>query len=316
MAAYLLRRIGHGVVVVIGVVVIMFVLAHADLQRHARAALGPKATGAQITQFDRLHGYDDPLWRQFGRYVTRVARGDLGYSTSHNAPVRTLIAQRLPGTVVLVTLSTFLAIVLAVGIALWQARRAGSVADHAFSGGFNLLYATPAFLLGAVLIHVVSFRLHWLPAEFGRSGSLTDLVSNPRAMVLPVITLAAVNVAQFTRYLRASLGEALLADYSRTARAKGVPDARVLRHHALRNSLTPLITLVGLSIPAIVSGAVIVEALFNYPGMGLLAYHGAVDGDVPVVLGCAVVGAVATVLGSLVADVAYVVADPRLAHAW
>ena len=170
----------------------------------------------------------------------------------------------------------------------------------------------PAFLLGTLLIIFFSFDLHWFPVSPPSNASAWAVFTDPRAFVMPIVTLAAITIASFSRYMRSSMMDALTEDYIRTARAKGASNRRVLYGHALRNALIPILTLLGLSLPAIVSGAVITETVFNYPGMGLLVVYASENSDIPLVLGTTLVVTVATVLGSLIADILYAVADPRI----
>jgi peptide/nickel transport system permease protein len=175
-----------------------------------------------------------------------------------------------------------------------------------------VFYSMPTFWLGILLIIAFSATIHWFPAEAPQAQS--SLFSQLNGLVLPVVTLALVEMALFSRYMRSAMLENLVQDYVRTARAKGVSNRAVLFRHVLRNALLPLLTLIGLSIPGIVSGAVVVETVFNYPGMGYLFFLAAQDDDFPVLLGVTVVVALATVIGSLVADILYAVADPRIRY--
>jgi len=182
-------------------------------------------------------------------------------------------------------------------------------------GAFADYVAMPAFLLGTLLILYFAIDQHWFPVGFNQSQTVGNILSDPRGLVLPEVTLAALTIASFSRYMRSSMMEAMTEDYIRTARAKGAAPRRVLYVHALRNALIPILTLLGLSIPAIVSGALITETVFNYPGMGFLTTEAAFKTDIPVLLGTTLVATIATVAGSLLADVLYAVADPRIRYA-
>jgi peptide/nickel transport system permease protein len=172
----------------------------------------------------------------------------------------------------------------------------------------------PVFWLGIILIGVFSFTLHLLPSEGPQGETVSDLLNQLSSLVLPVATLALITIASFSRYMRSSTLENMVQDYVRTARAKGASDNRVLFIHVLRNALIPIITLIGLSIGFIFSGALITEALFNYPGLGLRFWNAALTDDFPVILGIIVVAAFGTVVGNLVADIMYAVADPRVRY--
>jgi peptide/nickel transport system permease protein len=185
--------------------------------------------------------------------------------------------------------------------------------DYTFTGLSFLFYAAPTFFVGTVLILLFAVKLHWFAAQ-GPQGGLANDLTDWKAMTLPVVTLAVVTMALFSRYMRSSVLDNITEDYVRTARAKGASPNRVLFRHVLRNSLIPIATLLGLSIPGIMSGALITESVFNYPGMGYLFFQSAQNQDYPVLLGFVIVVAIATIIGSLVADILYAVLDPRVRY--
>jgi peptide/nickel transport system permease protein len=313
MTGFLLRRIGQALIVILGVILITFLLAKLIPGGEAKAVLGPKSTPANIARFNKLNGLDAPLYLQFWRYVEGlVAHLDLGYSYKYNQGVRSVIGERLPKTLTLVGASVVLSLILAIPLGILQVVRRNKPIDYALTGASFFFYAMPDFLLGTLLIIWFSFDLNWFPVSPPSTDSAWALFTDPRAFLLPVVTLTATTVASFSRYMRSSMMDALAEDFIRTARAKGASNRRVLYGHALRNALIPLITLLGLSLPAIVSGALIVENVFNYPGMGLLTVQSAYNDDIPTVLGTTLVITVATVIGSLLADILYAVADPRI----
>jgi peptide/nickel transport system permease protein len=313
MTGFLLRRIGQALIVIVGVILITFVLAKLIPGGEARAVLGPKATPPNVANFNRINGLDAPLYLQFWRYIEGLfAHLDLGYSYKYNQGVRQVIGERLPKTLTLVGVSVFLSLVIAIPLGILQVVRRNKPVDYILTTSSFFFYAMPDFLFGTLLIIWFAFDLHWLPVSPPSDASAWAIVTDPLAFVLPVVTLAATTVAAFSRYMRSSMMDALAQDFVRTARAKGASSRRVLYGHALRNALIPLLTLLGLSLPAIVSGALIVENVFNYPGMGLLTVQSAFNDDIPVVLGTTLVITVATVIGSLLADILYAVADPRI----
>ena len=226
--------------------------------------------------------------------------------------MKAIIADRLPRTLSLVGVSTVVALILAIPLGILQVVRRHTSIDYALTAGSFLFYATPPFFLGFLLILYFSFDIKLFPVSPPSGSGFWTIFVDPRGFVLPVVTLAAITIASFSRYMRSSMMDALAEDYVRTARAKGASNRRVLYGHALRNALIPILTLIGLSLPAIASGALITETVFNYPGMGLLTVQSAVNDDIPVVLGTTLVITVFTVLGSLLADVLYAVADPRI----
>jgi peptide/nickel transport system permease protein len=226
-------------------------------------------------------------------------------------PVSALLGQRLPKTLLLVGTSTLLALVIAVPWGILQAVRRNKIADYVGTGFSFLFYATPIYLIGLILINSFALGLRWFPTE-GAQGGVGTFFTQFNSMVLPIASITLITLASFSRYMRSSTLDQITQDYVRTARAKGVPEGRILYRHILRNALIPIVTLVGLNFPIIISGALITETLFNYPGMGLLFYTAAETQDYPILLGVAVITAFATVAGSLLADILYAVLDPRV----
>ena len=314
MTWYLVRRVGQAVVVVIGVMILTFVMIHLEPGSAARSTLGVRATPGRIAIFNSTYGLNQPLGTQFVTYLKQVFHGNFGTSYSLQQPVSALIAQRLPRDLVLLGLAYALALLIAVPVGIYQAVRRGGIGDHALTGVSFTLYSMPDFFFAILLIAVFSVQLHLLPPEAPQATSVAGILADPKALVLPVVTLALVTFAYFSRYMRSSAIEVLAQDYIRVAQAKGLPRRRILLRHVLRNSLLPVVTMVGLSFPTIIAGAVIAEAVFNYPGMGLLFWQAAVSHDFPVLLGCALIVGIATVVGSLLADIAYAILDPRVRY--
>ncbi len=300
--------------VVIGVMILTFILIHMVPGSAARAALGVRATPGKIAIFNATYGLNKPLYQQFISYVDQVAHGNLGTSYSQQQPVLTLIEQRLPRDLVLLGISTALAVAIALPLGIYQAVRRNRLSDHVLSGISFTLYSMPDFFFAIMLIAIFSVQLHLLPPEAPDATSVGGILADPRALVLPVLTLTMVSVAGYSRYMRASAIDTLAQDYLRVARAKGLPERLVLSRHVLRNSVLPVVTMVGLSFPTIVAGAVIAEEVFNYPGMGLLFFQAATSHDFPLLLGSTLVVGVATVVGNLAADIAYGILDPRIRH--
>jgi peptide/nickel transport system permease protein len=314
MAAYLMRRLLQAVLVVLGVILITFIFSRVIPGGEARAVLGQRATPQLIAQFNRVNGLTKPILVQFWHYISGLAQLRLGYSYQYTQPVWAIIQERLPKTLVLVGTSLVIALLIAVPLGVYQVVRRHKPSDYALTGIAFVLYASPTFFIGTLFIVWFAFDLHLLPVSPPSDASPWAVFTDPRAFIMPVLTLSATTIAAFSRYMRSSLLDAMAEDYIRTARAKGASSRRVLFGHALRNALIPVITLVGLSLPAIVSGAVVVESIFNYPGMGLLVVQAAENTDIPLVLGTTLVATVATVIGSLLADVLYVIVDPRIRY--
>jgi peptide/nickel transport system permease protein len=311
---YFLWRAAQALVVVIGVMILTFILIHLVPGSAARAVLGVKATAGRIAIFNASYGLNRPLYVQFGDYVDQVLHGNLGVSYVTQQPVLTEITQRLPSDVLLLGVSTVLALLIAIPMGIYQAVRRNRVSDHLLDGLSFTLYSMPDFFFAIMLIALFSVQLRILPPEAPSAQSLTGMLADPRALVLPILTLTLVSVAGFSRYMRAAAIDVLAQDYLRTARAKGASERLVLFRHVLRNSILPIVTLVGLSFPGIISGAVIAEEVFNFQGMGLLFFQAATEHDFPVLLGCTLIIGVATVVGNLAADFAYGILDPRIRH--
>lgn len=314
MIGYMLRRVCQAVVVLIGLTVLVFVLEHIIPGSLARAILGPRATAGEIAAFDRANGLERPLAWQYLTFLDHVLHGNLGYSYRLDQSVDSLVVHQLPNDLVLVVPAVVLALVIALPLGIAQALRRKQVFDYAATGGVFLLYSMPAYWLGLLLIAGLAVGLHAFPAEAPQAADLGGVLSDPRALVLPVATLTLVNVALFSRYMRSAAVDTLAQDYVRVARAKGLPARLVLARHVLRNSLVPVVTLLGLSVPAVLTTGLVVEYLFNFPGLGLTYFTAAVNADYPVELGLTVIVGTATILGSLLADLAYAVLDPRVRY--
>ncbi len=312
MTAFIARRIGQALVVLFLVTIIVFGLLHALPGGLVRAQLGPKASVYAVHQLAVQEGLTKPLPVQYLVWLDHAVRGDLGFSYKLNTPVSTLLAEYFPRDLLLTGLAIALAIAVSIPLGVLQGYRRNKGVDYVFSGTLLALYSMPSFLLGVIAIIVLNIELPLLPStaqEFGH-GFGTDA----KVLALPVLTLMLGNIAYYSRYVRSSVIDNLLEDYVRTARAKGAGWSRVLVGHVLRNSLMPVVSLIGISFPYVVSGSLIVEALFDYPGMGLLFWDAEQSRDYPVLLGVVLLVSVAVVIGSLVADVAYAILDPRIRY--
>ena len=314
MAGYLLRRVAQAVIVVLGVTAVTFILEHLIPGSLARAILGTRASAAEVAAFNRANGLDHPLIEQYLVFLGRLVRGDLGYSYRLNQSVDSLVLRQVPNDVVLVGTALLLALAIAIPLGIMQAVNRNRAVDHAATSAAFALYSMPSYWLAILLIAGLSIGVHALPPEAPQAASVGGLLADPRALVLPVLTLTLVNVALFSRYMRSSAIATLAEDYVRVARAKGLPTRLVLGRHVLRNSLISVTTLVGLSFPAVLTSGLVVEYVFNVPGVGLTYYTAAVNADYPVELGITVLVGIVTVLGNLLADVAYAILDPRVRY--
>jgi peptide/nickel transport system permease protein len=317
MAGYVARRLLQAVPILIGVAVISFSLIYLapgdPIDRFRTPTIRPE----QLQGLIRLYGLDKPLPEQFWSWLTtyvQVWRPEAwGYSFLDGQPVLFKIADRLPATLLLGASALALTVVVAIPLGILAAVRQYSVADRLISSLATIGYAIPSFLLGLYLLFFGGVVLGWFPLfgmeSFGREGDPLDIGWH---LVLPVTSLAVQQIAGWSRYVRAAMLEVLHQDFVRTARAKGLPGRRVTFKHALRNALIPVITLIGLTIPSLLAGAAITEAIFTWPGVGLMGVDAVAQRDYPVVLAFVMIGGIGVVLGNLLADVAYAVADPRI----
>jgi len=312
LIGFIIRRLAQSLIVVLGVTIVTFILLHLLPGSPVRAILGQRATPLAVHQLTVELGLNKPLPVQYGIWVNNLVHLNLGYSYKLDQPVTALLGQRIPKTLFLVGTSLVLALLIAIPLGVLMAVRRNKVDDYFLTGLSFIFYSMPSFWLGILLIGLFSLTLSWLPYEAPQDQ--VNVFSQLNGMVLPIATLTLVTIALFSRYMRSSILEQTVQDYVRTAHAKGLSKNAVLFGHVLRNALIPVITLVGLCLGGILSGAVVVESVFNYPGMGLLFYQSAVTDDFPVLLGVSVVVAVATVVGNLIADILYAVVDPRIRY--
>ena len=242
-----------------------------------------------------------------------MARLKFGYSYTLSQSVGALLKENAGRTAYLSGASLILALIIAVPLGIGQAVKRNSAGDYAATTLNFVLYSMPSFFLGLILIQLLALDLHIFPPLVSSQITTTwGAISHPMQLCLPIVTLAAINVASFSRYMRSSALDALAQDYIRLARAKGLAERTVLMRHLLRNACLPMITLVGLSIPNLLAGNLLIEVLFNYPGLGLMFYTALGNLDYNVMLAYVVLGGVLTVIGNLLADIAMTVADPRV----
>ena len=320
MLRYLARRLAQAAVIVAIVAAITFTLIHLAPGDPFSAVLDNPNVTEKVRQTLRAqYGLDRPLPEQFVRYVGSLARGNLGWSFSHERPVAEVLATSLPNTLLLMGVALLGSFALGILVALVQVARRGSITDKALSGVSLFFFSMPDFWLA--LLALLAFT-YWLPI-FPVGGAIDPVmheylgwgarvVDRLKHLALPALTLTFLAAATVARYQRAALLDVLPADYIRTARLKGLTERQILRRHALRNALLPIITLVGLSFPALLTGAFFVEKIFAWPGMGLAVVGAIGTRDYPLVVGGVIIGSIMVTLGSLLADLLYAWADPRL----
>ncbi len=312
MTAYLLRRLGTSIIVLIGISIFVYLLLHAIYPSPARAVLGLRANNAQITAWNQENGFSRPVIEQYLSYMNGLLHGNLGYSYANNQTVGSLFAERLARSIYLSGISLLLAIIIALPLGIFQAAKRNSLGDTVLTSAAFILYSMPVFALGLILIQVFAISFPLFNFEASQSTSIWTVIGDWHSMLLPVLTLTLITVAMYSRYMRSSSMDVLAQDYIKVARAKGLPERLVLMRHLVRNASLPMITLIGLSLPFLLAGNLITEYLFNYQGLGLLFYDSLGKEDYPVLLAYTLIGAVFVVLGNFIADIALTVADPRI----
>jgi len=317
---FLARRLAQAVVIVAVVAAITFVLIHLAPGDPFSAVIdNPNVSEKVRATLRAQYGLDRPLPEQFVRYVNSLAHGELGWSFSHDRSVREVLGSALPNTLLLMGVALVGSFSLGILIALIQVARRGSLTDHMLSGLSLFFFSMPDFWLA--ILALLAFT-YWLPIfpvggavdpvmheYMGLGGRIVDRL---RHLALPAITLTLLASAAVARYQRAALIDVLPADYIRTARLKGLTEREILRRHALRNALLPIISLIGLSFPALLTGAFFIEKIFAWPGMGFAVVNAIATRDYPLVVGGVIIGSIMVTFGSLLADLLYAWADPRL----
>ncbi|MEP3055405.1 ABC transporter permease [Ascidiaceihabitans sp.] len=319
-ASYILRRVGYGLLLMLGVVVLNFLLIRLAPGDPAVVIAGEMggATEEVLASIRADYGLDKPLSTQLWIYISGVATGDLGDSFFFNQPVSSLIALRVGPTILLVITAQILSIALGVFLGVIAARKPNGILSGFVSIFATIGYAVPVFWTGIMLIILFASVLPVFPVEGMQSVKLRDAslwiktLDIAHHLVLPAFTLAIIYLAQYARLSRASMLEVLSSDYIRTARAKGASEGSVLFKHALRNAALPILTVAGLQFGNLISGALLVETVFNWPGMGRLAFDSILRRDYPTILGVLFFASAMVVIANLITDLSYRWADPRL----
>jgi peptide/nickel transport system permease protein len=326
MINYLIRRIALGLLTLLLITFVVY-----GLIRHMpgtplttdQAVMDPAAmlTPQEVERLNRLYGLDKPWYEAYFVWLKNVVRLDFGRSIpQNNKPVAQLIVERMPATLLLSVTSLVLTYLLSIPIGLWSTVRSGTFRERVVSTLLYMLYSLPAFVAALYLQLVFYSNLGWLPLfgmqsdhyeTLSAAGKAWDLVQHA---ILPVVCFTYGSLAYYSRFIRSNMQEAVRQDYIRTARAKGVPPGRVIWHHAFRNTLIPLVTLIGLTLPHLLSGAVILEQVFAWPGMGRLFFEAILQRDYDTIMGLVLMFSTLTLLGQLLADVLYAVVDPRITY--
>ena len=320
MTAYLARRLLALIPVLFWITVISFGVMKLAPGKPTDAAMqfNPKVSLEARQRMEKLYGLDQPLSVQYAKWLGRVVRLDFGRSFLDDRPVTRKIGERLPITLTINVCSLVLVLLIAVPLGAMAAVRPDGAFDRWTTVFVFVGYAVPSFWLALLCLAFFGVQLHWLPIsglhalDYESFPLIQRWLDAVWHLILPVTIAAFGGLAGVSRYMRSSMVEVLTQDYIRTARAKGLPERRVLFHHGLRNALLPIITILGLSLPDLIGGSVIAETIFSIPGMGRLFYDAVMARDYPVVMALVTIGAVLTMLGNLLADLAYALADPRI----
>lgn len=303
MIRYVASRLLQAALLLVGVSFVTFLLLYILPADPARQIAGRSATVETVETIRKQLGLDRPFHEQYKRYLGGLVRGDLGRSYAQKSEVATVVAARLPATLLLMAAGIACELLIGVAIGVYAAVRQGSRADHAAMVLSFVGVSTPQFVAGILLLYVFSVKLDWFPV--GGYGEF-------RHLVLPALTLGLLGAGWYSRMMRSSMIEVLTHDYMRTARAKGASEWRIVVVHGLRNALLPVIAMIGIDIGLFMSGVVVVESVFGWPGIGQLAWQAIQQVDIPIIMGVTLVAALAIILGNLAADVVAPFIDPRI----
>jgi len=304
MLAYLAKRLAASLVILVGVSMVTFGLTFMIPADPVAMIAGRNSTPEIREQIRRQLGLDRPLPEQYARYLGRLVQGDLGKSYARKSDVGELIASRLPPTLLLMLAAIVAELLIGLPAGIFAASRRGRASDKTAMTLSFISVSTPQFVLGLTLIYVFAYLLGWFP--LGGYGSFSHLI-------LPALTLGLAGGGWYSRMMRSSMIEVLRNDYIRTARAKGMPEWRVILKHGLRNAILPIVAMIGLDVGIFMSGVVVVENVFGWPGVGQLMWQAIQSLDIPIIMGVTIVAACFIVIGNLIADMISPLIDPRIA---
>jgi peptide/nickel transport system permease protein len=303
MIRYLASRLMQAALLLVGVSFITFLLLYILPADPARQIAGRSATVETVETIRKQLGLDRPFHEQYGRYLRGLVRGDLGRSYAQKTEVATVVAARLPATLLLMAAGIACELLMGLGIGIYAAVRQGSKTDHGAMVLSFIGVSTPQFVAGMLLLYLFAVKLDWFPV--GGYGEV-------RHLVLPALTLGLLGAGWYSRMMRSSMIEVLTHDYMRTARAKGASEWRTVMVHGFRNALLPVVAMIGIDIGLFMSGVVVVESVFGWPGIGQLAWQAIQQVDIPIIMGVTLTAAAAIILGNLVADLVAPFIDPRI----
>ena len=314
MLKYILKKILLAIPVLLGITIIDFLLMNLA-GSPIDMMTGPKVTESMKAMRAAAWGLDQPIWKQYLGWLGEILQGNLGYSYKTYQPVAEMIGSHVGPTLLLMGSSLALGLLIAIPAGIYSAVHRYQKRDYAMVTTSFVFSSVPSFFMALLLIYLFTVRLGWLPSSGmttpGLDGSVTDIL---RHMVMPVLVLAAGVAGSNIRYIRSAVLEILAMDYLRTARAKGIGRFRVINKHALRNALLPIVTVIGMQIPTLFGGAVIVEQVFSWPGLGLITMSAILGRDYPVIMGVCLLSAVVVLLANLLTDIVYALVDPTIKY--
>ncbi|KRQ87316.1 Glutathione transport system permease protein GsiC [Caloramator mitchellensis] len=316
MFKFIIKRILHAIPLLLIISVISFFIIQLAPGSPVNMFINPEvASPIDVEMVKKNLGLDKPIYVQYLIWLKNVLKGDFGTSFLHSRPVMELIMERLPNTLILALVATIISFLIAIPSGIISAIKRNSAYDYAFSTLSFIGVSLPSFWFGLMLILLFSLKLRLLPSG-GMRSNFDEFVLSDRLvhLILPSAVLAMGSMASKMRYMRSSMLEVINQDYIRTARSKGLSERIVIYKHALRNALLPIITMLGLIIPGLFSGAVITETIFSWPGLGRLAVEATFMRDYPVIMGVTMFSSALVVIGSLIADILYAIVDPRIKY--
>ncbi|TWT91127.1 Glutathione transport system permease protein GsiC [Pseudobythopirellula maris] len=325
MLNYLIRRLMIGAMTLAMITFVIFALVRNMPGTPLTLAEGGdpsrQMSPESLARLEKLYGLDKPWPQAYVVWIGNLVRGDMGRSISRKEPVAKLIGDRVPATLLLTVTSLVLTYLLAIPLGLWSTVKSNTAAERGMSTVLYMLYSLPSFVAALYLQIVFAVKLGWMPLtgivdtqtyeSLSFWGKTLDVAHHA---ILPVACFTYGSLAYYTRFIKANMEEAIRQDYVRTARAKGLSPARVIVHHAFRNTLIPLVTLMGLTLPSLLSGGIILERIFAWPGMGTLFFESIGERDYPTIMGLTLVFSLLTLVGQLLADILYAVVDPRVTY--
>ncbi len=320
---YLIKRIISSIPILIGITIITFFVMHMAPGKPTDVVtdMNMKVSAESKERLQKLYGLDKPVYIQYFDWMKRFVFFDFGNSFKDMRPARNKIFERLPATILLNVLSLFFICLISIPLGIYCAVKKDSFADKSITIILFVLYSVPSFWLALMFMILFGINLGWLPISglysfnFDTMNVFEKIMDISKHLVLPVSVSVIVSLASLSRYTRSGMLDVLKQDYIKTAYAKGLTEKQVIFRHALKNTLLPMITIIGLSIPGLIGGSFIFETIFSYPGIGRLGYEAVMARDYPVVMGIATLTAILTLLGNIIADVLYTWADPRIKNA-